>query len=149
MRTRITTRITTLITKGALLFVLAVTGLGLALPASAEEAAAPAEQNGKGTILHPKVDKPIPDTYEPLGGTRWEDRDEGTDEIKDSWKLKKAEEERERARHEKAAEEQKSAPPLQKDIKIQEVVPEARPAGGAKPAPKVEKDKDSLQIHDQ
>ena len=133
---------------GRLRAIMAMLTLAWTLQAVAQgEASAPADtQQSKGTLLHPKVDKPIPDTYEPLNGTRSEDRDVGTDPIRESWDMKKKQKERKREEKDNAGEAKGNAPDtLQKDIKIQE--PDIKPVQS--PQPHVDKGKDSMQIHDQ
>lgn len=88
------------------------------------------------------VDKPIPETYEPLNSTYVEGGEKLNEDIEDSWELKKEAEEREN----KAAKPPVAQTPEQRALeqRIQE------PGSGAAnpPLPTLEKDDKSLRIRE-
>ena len=93
------------------------------------------EEEKKDGIL-PKVDKPIPDTYEPLDGADWNHRT--SDEIKALREYQKQQKEKERSEQEQQ---------LRKELesKIQAPDPGAAPPPSD---PEIEEDGDSLRISD-
>jgi hypothetical protein len=121
--------------------------IAMAGSASADPAK-PAEDDGTGTFFRPKVDNPLPDTYEPLGGTRWDEGEAHTQEIRESWELKKQAQEGD---HPAQAKDSEEAPrpisPATQRIRIQESVPGAAPA--TRDSTVVEEGKDSLRIREQ
>jgi hypothetical protein len=111
--------------------------------ALAQDAAAGPVEEEKGSLLRPKVDQPIPDTYEPLGGTRWDEGDAHTQEIRESWELKKQAEGRQEVVDEEPA---PAISPATRRIPIQESIPGAAPA--VQDGTVVEEGDESLRIRE-
>ena len=108
----------------------------------------------KGTLLHPKVEKPIADTYEPLGSTSYDRAQDLNKPVDESIELKRQAKENKRAKEAgKAGNEPGQTTPAPMTSEEQRALESkiqdgTTPAAQQPAAPKIESDEGALRIQD-